>query len=462
MALVDEFGLPVTLDSAPALAAWNDTVHGVLAHSATTPCALSTVRDEAPEFVLGHAMRGLCCQILARSELVPIAWYDLENARAAHHANPATPREAAYIDALANWLEGRPSAAIACMDRVVDEWPDDALALKIGHAIRFMMGDPAGMRRSAVRALERCAPDHPATGYMWGCYAFALEETGDFEGAERAGRRGLELASDDVWGLHAVDHVYDMTGRADLGIEWITGHPQSWDGANNFRFHVWWHLALHHLELGDVDRVIELYDTEIRSERTDDFRDVANGASLLARLEIEGIDVGDRWDELADIAARRIDDSSLVFAELHYLMALFGAGRTGEAHALVARLTRDALNGTSEMDAVALHTGIAAARGLEAFWTDDPRAALEHLLKARARFQELGGSHAQRDVFERLTIEAALRAGRHATARSLIDDRTRHRGGTDRFAHSRRAAADASASCPPAVAPHAVALSAVE
>ncbi|NND49632.1 MAG: tetratricopeptide repeat protein [Rhizobiales bacterium] len=443
MAHVDEFGLTVTLDNPAAVATWNQTVHGVLAHAASTPCALSAVREEAPEFALGHAMRGLCCMILGRGELVDIARHDLDNARKALDEDPATERERLYLEALEAWLAGRPSQATHIMDRILVEWPRDALALKIGHSIRFMMGDPEGMRRSVASVLDHYGEDHPARGYALGCHAFALEETGDMAAAEAAGKQALQYAPDDAWGLHAVDHVYDMTARAADGVDWITSNRAAWEGANNFRFHLWWHLALHHLELGEVERVLELYDSEIRSEQTDDFRDIANGTSLLARLEIEGVDVGKRWEELAEIAARRVNDSSLVFASLHYLLALLATGRKAEAGAMIKRLSGDAARAKTEMDTVAHAVGLPAAEALQEFWSGSSDQALQGLMAVRPHLQAIGGSHAQRDVFERITIEAAVRAGRFATAEALIADRDQFRGASDRFSASRRATINA-------------------
>ena len=438
MPRTDQFGLTVTTENPAAVEVWNRTVSGILAHSAAAACALAEVRDVAPEFALGHAMRGLCCMTLARGELVAIADHDLANARKALRDNPATERERLYVEALAAWIAGAPSQAIRHFEEILTRWPRDALAVKLSHSTRFMTGDPDGMRRSVERVLDHYREDHPATGYILGCHAFALEETGELTAAEAEGRRALERSPDDAWGLHAVDHVYDMTARARDGIAWITGNLAAWRQANNFRFHLWWHLALHHLELGDIDRVLELYDGEVRREHTDDFRDFANGASMLARLEIEGVDVGRRWEELADIAQRRVDDGTLVFASLHYLMALLGAGRYREAGALVGRLAEEARRAGREMDHVAREAGVPAARAIEAFWKGEPGAALEGLLRARPHLLAIGGSHAQRDVFERITIEAAIRAGRFSTAEVLIEHRSRHRGAPDRFALDRQ------------------------
>jgi len=241
-----------------------------------------------------------------------------------------------------------------------------------------------------------------------GCMSFALEETGAYGQAERWGRAGLERAGDDAWGLHSVVHVYDMTRQARTGVEWLSTQTGRWTHCNNFGFHIWWHLGLFHLDRGEFDRVLELYDTKVRAEHTVDYRDIANGAGMLVRLEIEGVDVGDRWEELAALAASRVEDGAVVFADLHYLLALHGGERDAEAERLIARLSRDARGygqGTDhDMHEVAAVAGLPEARGLAAFRAGDYDSAYEQLRRAWPSLQRIGGSHAQRDVFGRLPI----------------------------------------------------------
>ena len=53
--------------------------------------------------------------------------------------------------------------------------------------------------------------------------------------------------------------------------------------------------------------------------------------------------------------------------------------------------------------------------------------------------QLAGGSHAQRDVFERMTIDAGLRAGEFDAVEAILDDRRAKRaGGEDNYALARR------------------------
>jgi tetratricopeptide (TPR) repeat protein len=430
----DILGQKTPLGSAASLAHWNKLILAFLAHGATTPTHLGALLEAEPDFAMGHALKGLFCIMLGRSEMFETAREALHTAKAARAMRGPDVREEAFVTALDIWLNGSARGAIAAMEGLLKTSPADALALKISHAIRFILGDSAGMRRSIEAALPAYGPDHAAYGYVLGCHAFTLEETGEYARAEAAGRKGIDHAPDDAWGLHAVAHVYDMTGNSKGGLNWLRGRESAWAHCNNFRYHVWWHKALMHLDQGEIGTVLELYDTEIRADKTDDYRDISNGTSMLMRLELEGVDVGTRWEELAELSANRAEDGCLVFADLHYLLALVGGNRDAALTKLMGRMRRKALHGHDEAAAVAAHPGLAAATGLEAFGEAEYETAYLNLARARQAMPTIGGSHAQRDVFERLTIDAAIRAGYLEEASHILAERTALRGGhQDRY-----------------------------
>ncbi len=426
---------PVDLPSRVALEDWNGVVRGFLSHCTQTPVHLGAVLEAAPGFALGHAAKGLFSLMMGRAELTSVARDAYQTAQQCS----ADRRAALWVRALGEWLAGRPSAAIEAMEDVLRVYPTDTLSAKVSHAIRFILGDAVGMRRSVERILA-AHEEHPLKGYLLGCHAFTLEETGEYEAAETTGLQGLIYAPDDAWGLHAVAHVYDMTGRPDAGINLIEDNQSAWDHCNNFRTHVWWHKALLHLDRGELDLVLALYDDQIRADKTDDYRDIANATSLLMRLELEGHSVGTRWDELAVFAAKRVDDGCLVFADLHYMLALSGAGNSGARASMLMRAATDATR-PGEMPARVADPGLAAMAGLDAFAKGRFDQAFQNLAAARTKMQTIGGSHAQRDVFERMTIDAGLRAGRLDRTELILNERTSRRAGRDdSFAASRRAA----------------------
>ncbi|WP_138470236.1 tetratricopeptide repeat protein [Poseidonocella sp. HB161398] len=433
----DLFGSPVALSSAGAARDWNATCLAFLAHGTETPVHLGKVLDAEPNFALGHALRGMFCMLLGRREMAETARDALSAAHAALSMGTVDRRNREMTAALEAMLARDPRRAVAALERILRGDPGDTLAMKLSHAVRFLVGDAAGMRRSVERVLPAHGGDHPGLGYAMGCHAFALEETGAYAEAEAAGMAGLGHAPKDAWGLHAVAHVHDMTARSSDGIALIDGHRAAWEGANNFRYHVWWHKALLHLDRGETGEALALYDTKIRAEKTDDYRDIANATSLLMRLELEGQRVGDRWEELAALSEGRVEDGSLVFADLHYLLALIGGDRAVAQEQLLTRLALQSRQ-SDAMASICSDPGLSAASGLAAFGAGRYTLALAHLESARPRLSSIGGSHAQRDVFERITIDAALRAGRPERAEAILRERRARRGGCeDAFAASR-------------------------
>jgi tetratricopeptide (TPR) repeat protein len=440
MPLSDDLsGTPTSLSS-ELIGDWNRVIRGILSHAASTGPDLNRVLAACPDFALGQAIRGISCLLLGRAEMVEIA---RQAYAAALTGAPATMREIAFVHALGDWLGGRPSRAAARMEVILSLNPRDALAMKMVQAIHFVMGKPDAMRASVEAILPAWTDDHPARGYILGCHAFTLEETGEFAQAERIGRDGVALAPDDAWGLHAVAHVYDSTGRARAGLDWLTGREAAWAHCNNFRFHVWWHRALMHLDLGEYEAALALYDADIRAEKTDDYRDISNAASLLARLELEGVNVGERWEELADLSENRATDGCLAFADLHYMLALCGGARDQAAAGLIARMQATRPVG-HEAQRVIAHPGLHIAQGLQSFAGGEYASAWMHLRAGRADLQQIGGSHAQRDIFDRITIEAALRSGYSEAAEALLRDRMARRAGTiDGYTSARLSLIDA-------------------
>jgi tetratricopeptide (TPR) repeat protein len=434
----DLSGDSISVANDAARLAWNDTLEALMAHAAATPEHLARTLAADPDFALAHAAKGLMLLSLARSELLPPARDCLATARATALLRPVTRRETMVIEALALWLDDEPRRAAERLEAILFAHPLDVLALKLSHGLRFMLGDQAEMLATLRRVAPGFGESHPLAGFVHGCHAFALEERGFYAQAERAGRHAVALSPRDAWGRHAVAHVLEMTGRVGEGIAWL-GDGRSFAHANNLRFHIFWHLALFRLERGQIGEVLRLYDEEIRAVPTDDYRDIANGASLLARLEYAGVDVGHRWDELAAKAEARVHDGRLVFADLHYAVSLLGAGHADGANAIARELMADARVHPSGERRNAARNGARAAFGLIAFHEGDYDEAARLLGAARDGLVAIGGSHAQRDLFEQAYAESLIRSGQHDRAAQVLEDRLTRRGGANLFAACRLA-----------------------
>ncbi len=426
----DRFGLCHSSRSAQAIASFEDATFGLASHRASTAADLVRALAADEHLVAGHVLKGFANLMLARAELGPAAKDSLRAANASLSANGGTADERALVDALRLAVAGRFAAAAARLDALLDLNSTAFLAVKLAHALRFMLGDASGMLASSARILDRWSRSRPDYGFLLGCHAFALEELGHFEAAERIGRRAVEMEPADAWGLHAVGHVFEMQGRTGQGIAWLEAARPAWSRCNNFSFHIAWHIALFRLERGENKEVLRLYDEEVRPSPTDDFRDLANAVSLLWRLEEHGVAVGERWDELRQIALRRGRDTTLAFAALHNLLALVATGEIDAAWDLV-RAMEDRADGRETDQAIVMDcVAIDLARtildlALHRAPSGDFACLVTHL-------PMIGGSHAQRDLFVRaLAGFAADRGDRNALDRILAARRRLKRD--DRF-----------------------------
>lgn len=401
---LDAYNFSTSTLSSEAETAFETAVHGLAAHSPNTGVALQATLSADPDHVAALALKGFANLILARSELLTPAAEALAAARRAMaNRDGGTRDEQVMVHALSAAVGGSFSTAAERLDEGFSERPATFLPFKISHALRFMLGDANGMLSASNRVMEVWSEDLPAAGFLLGCHAFALEEHGFYEAAEGAGQRAVQLQSDDAWGLHAVSHVHEMRGDTAAGIAWLEEGRRSWSRCNNFAFHMAWHLALLHLERGDHEQVLRIYDEEVRPQQTDDFRDVANAVSLLWRLNQTGVDVGCRWADLAEIALKRRHDTTLIFASLHTLAALVAIGEYTAVRDIISGLEVKAA-GNGDQARVAAQVGLPLARVIAGMSTEADRQMLDQLV---LNMPMIGGSNAQRDFFLLAVAKAA-------------------------------------------------------
>lgn len=419
----DRHGLEVTAANAEAVAALDATIESYCGFRRDTGNHLKAAFGADAKMPMASIVRGYFMKLFAVPALERKAREALHNAEHAMAEVGGNAREKLHAAALAAWCEGDFETAAARWEDILVAWPRDILALKLVTFIHFYTGDIANNRDAPARVLSAWDESVPGYGYVLGMRAFGLEEAGDYGAAEAVGRRAVELNPGDIWGAHAVCHVMEMQGRHDEGIAWVEGLESHWREINNFAFHVWWHRALCHFERGDYGKVLALYDGEVRKELTDEYLDISNAAALLWRLEDRGVDVGERWAELGEQSARRLDDHLMVFADAHFMMALAAAGRGSDAERMLASMRQAAVSDATEARVAAL-VGIPLAEAIVAYRAGRFAEVVDRLAPLRYDLPKIGGSHAQRDVFVQMLIEAALKAGRFPLARALLSERT--------------------------------------
>ena len=423
--LRDAHGLAVTTASEAAVRAYDHAIEGYLGYRFDTPQRLGALLEADAEFGLAHCLKGYFAMLAYKQAAVPVA--EEAAAQATRLTTHATPRERTHVGALQAWIAGEPDRAVAIWEQILREHPRDILAFRLAHFVNFWLGRPDLMLASVLGVEREWSDELPGYGAILGCRCFAHEECGHYTEAEAAGRAAIERDPGDLWAAHGVAHVLEMQGRRGEGIAWIDSLAGNWEPANNLRHHLWWHAAMFHLEHGDTARVLALYDTQFRNLRSkvteaqpDLYIDVQNAASMLFRLQRHGVDVGDRWIELADKAEARIGDCQSAFTLPHWMMALAATGRDAAAQRMLEAMhgfaQRPGINASlvARFALPVCEAVLAHARGEHARAVTAMRPALTGMYR-------LGGSHAQQDVLEQLYLDSAMQAELKDDVRLLLE-----------------------------------------
>jgi hypothetical protein len=212
-------------------------------------------------------------------------------------------------------------------------------------------------------------------------------------------------------------------GRIDEGARFLEDAAATWGELNSFMAtHNWWHLGLFYLSQGRGEAVLRAYDEHCWAGDPDYSQDQVGAVSLLARAELAGIDVGARWEGVAERIAARGLDVEQPFLALQYLYALCRARRV-EAPALLAAIRRQAVSAPEFARAAWADVAAPAAEGIAAYLAGQPAAAVRDLGRALPRLAEIGGSHAQRDLFEQIWLGALVADGRWGEAQQVLERR---------------------------------------
>lgn len=414
----DFLGNPL-VDTDPALIAGiDDFVGGFLAYETRAETILATAAAH-PQAVMAQVYAGWLWMFLEAPEAASRALPFLDAARAALRTGSTAghAREREQVALLADWVAGDTAAVEARAAALVARWPQDLAVVKLAQYLAFNRGDAPAMLRIILAVL----PAHAHNAHAHGMAAFAYEQAHRLDEAEASARLALSLQPREPWAQHALAHVLLTRGRVDEGLRFLQAVSGGWTGLNSFMVtHLWWHLALFYLARGRFDEAVALYDERVWGVSPGYSQDQAGAVQLLARLEWVGVDVGPRWVALAEHLVVRAEDTTEPFLSLLYLYGLARAGRP-EADQLHAAIASRAEAATGEARIAWQEAALPTAAGLLALARGDAVGADAALAQGLPRLVRVGGSHAQRDLFALLHIEAATRAGQARDAQQALE-----------------------------------------
>jgi len=425
----DAYGLDVATASPVALAAIDRFAAEFIGFGNDAAAILGGVEAD-PACVQAAAHAAALHMFLYTGDAPDLARPFLDQARP--HLACAQERERRYFAAVETWVAGDLDRAIDGHEQIARRWPDDVVSARIGQIHCFHTGDNARMLAlgEAVRAARPDDPDALAMA------AFGFGQCHRLDEAERLARRAIERQRRSPWAHHAAAHVLETQGRIAEGIAFMEGLADSWEDCNSFMYtHNWWHVGLFRLDSDDAAGALDIFDRHVWSKLKTYCQDQLNAVSLLARLELRGVDVGGRWRDVADYLKGRIGENVLPFLDLHYIYGLVRAGEDEAADAMIDKMAARAARAKPYERAAWTEAGLPLARAMVAHGRRRWAESAELFAPAMAQLHRIGGSHAQRDLWDQLFLDALGRAGRRDEARGILAKRLAAR---PRIGHLRR------------------------
>jgi tetratricopeptide (TPR) repeat protein len=411
----DRYGLSIAASPAAA-AVYVDAVDRLLAARDGALEGFDRALAADPGFALAH---------IGRSRSLLVAGRGSEGRAAATAALALADglgrRERGHVEALAAAASGPGDRALALVREHLGEFPRDVVALAAANGIYGLIGFSGHQQRNEemLALLDGLAPAYGEDWWFLSAHGFARTEALGWKAGAPLIERSLELEPRNAHAAHAWAHVLYERGDDQIGAEfverWLPGYPP--DAA--LHCHLSWHRALFELGLGHPDAALAIYESSVAPGRSrcSAFTTVVDSASLLWRRELAGAaPLPEAWRAVARHAGTAFPAPGLAFLDAHCAVALAAAGDGAALERWIAQLRVADAEGRAPSGPVT--PAVAAAMGAFAAGRyEDTIAALAPVLDQLVR---VGGSWAQRDLFEHTLLAAYLRVGRPAEARALL------------------------------------------
>jgi hypothetical protein len=251
-------------------------------------------------------------------------------ARATELAVGSSTREQQHVAIFSRLVNGRGQEALELTRRHMDEFPRDAFALSPSCGVFGLIGFSGRVEREPEQA-ELLAPlveDYGDDWWFLTSYAFALVEIGRWQEGRELVERALKIYPRNAHGAHVLCHALYESGEDATGADYLEKWLPEYSPEGQLHCHLWWHMGMCKLMLGDTAAMWALYDRECAPavSQSPPVNIASDGVSLLWRSELAGEPRSSaRWDAIR----RYIEDTfpePMVFVDVHAALALATAG----------------------------------------------------------------------------------------------------------------------------------------
>jgi len=418
----DRYGLPFTTSSLAAATAYVDGMDRLLAADAGATEAMQDAVNLDPSFALAHAGLARAKQIAGNAQQAMLSANE-----AVLLSEGLGAREVSHTRALQAVVHGSANA-LEQVRTHINNFPRDALVLAPGVAVFGLIGFSGrkGRNEEVFAWMSALAPHYAEDWWFGAWFGFLHTETGRFPEGRAIVERAFANNPRNANAAHALAHVcYEHAETAD-GIAFLSEWLARYSPAAPLHCHLSWHQALFELEAGRPQQAWKLYNEAVcpsGSPQAPPMNTLTDSAAFLWRASLLGQPVpAEMWHETNQFARERFPTGGVDFVDAHAVMAAIGSNDSSALETILTRLR----SGSGKTDGVL--TKISEA--LDAYGHGDWQRAIDLIANKADELVRIGGSGAQRDVFEHTLLSAYLRAGRADDARAWLASRPlrpRHR-----------------------------------
>jgi len=227
-----------------------------------------------------------------------------------------------YINILKKWNSGEIYLVQKELLNILRGDPKDILALRLYHFNQIFIGLDENYLNNHLQILKKWNEKDEFYPLVLGMVSYALEESNNYIDAEFYARKSLDISDKDLWSIHALCHLHDSNQHNSDGIHVLNDKKIEWSIYGPMKRHLWWHKSLFFYYESKFKECLILYDNYINN---DDFfyLDFCNSASLLIRLKLKGVDIGNRLDQLKKSADYFLHQNTLPFIDFHLILFYF-------------------------------------------------------------------------------------------------------------------------------------------
>ena len=419
----DRFGMTLSTSSTASVDAWQDGIDRLLSQNHAPDLKFQEAIDLDEGFALAHGCLAYWYQQRARPEE---ARETIKQALAL--ASGVTRRERQQIEAVSFWIKGQGRDSIALIKVHLAEFPRDGLLLRLAHRLYMLGCSGAGSPNFPPEYLALLKGVEPHCSDDWAFlaeYAFAHHETGQLDKAMELAQRSLDINPTNAVACHSMTHVHFERGDASGGEDFLDAWLRSFDAPASSYVHLSWHLALFELAQGKYQETLDRYERYIRpSVVAKSMSTLNDSASLMWRLQMYGGGPAPKpWEEVLEIAAPAAERPGAAFRDAHAALAFAGGGD----HEAMAKITSRLRKSAEEGDSFAREVVLPLVQGIEAFANENYAESVRLMEPVFPQLVRVGGSHAQREVFEDTMLEAYIRAEQFEKAEDMLRGRLKQR-----------------------------------